>query len=598
MSATLLTVLAPNRIWTHDGLKDWMVIQDGKVLDIGLAHEPDVWQYESDGKSKLKYGASLCQRLVVDDNLFVLPAFTDSHIHVQILGESLSSLAVDMADIKSVQQLDEYLHKLHSDHPEFRVLSASGWNESRVEISRELLDSMSISWDMPVVVFRSCLHECIVNSKALELFGLLSPEGFTTNLRVADGDHDVQDLHLQQLRSFFARHLDSSVLIGRDQSNNLNGILKESALFEVKKFIYLSYPDHVKQQIFRGGAKECLRHGVSSVQTNDFYGAWNVWKSLIDDDNIIMPLRIHLTVPYDETLPDSPFYIPKLYPGISHKGQLFCDRVKLFADGSLGAKTAALGKHYHKCNHSGHLSLTVEELFARVKDAHDRGWRLEVHAIGDYAASVVLDAFENAGVTREHRHILTHCQVLTQSLIERMAKMGVIANIQPSFVTSDAPHLKQILGTDQERLKYCYAWKSLWDAGVVCAGGSDAPVESCDPLLGITASIFRTYDDPESLSRQEVLAGFTEDAEYVYKSACFNEEQTLTYEQSIIMYTTNGAYACRKDDEYSQLKVGSCADFIVVDTMIWDIDLNEEQLSASKLKQLWIGGKQVDMDAL
>ncbi|KAI3630834.1 hypothetical protein MIR68_012269 [Amoeboaphelidium protococcarum] len=598
-----MLVSARNRIWTHNGIMGSMVIQDGRVREIQTGTELDTMEIGANGKLKIKYDHGFDSYLQVNNDYdilpkYILPAFTDSHIHVQMLGESLSNLAVDVSDVKSIQQLDGQLHKLHSDHPELRVLSANGWNESQMEISRELLDSMSISRDMPVTVFRTCLHQCIVNSKALELFGLLSPEDCSM-LLVSDGDHDLhqnEDLHLQQLRSFFNKNLDSTILIGRDQNENLNGILRESALFEVKKFIYLSYPDRVKQQIFRRGAKECLRHGISSVQTNDFYGAWNVWKSLIDDEDIIMPLRIHLTVPYDETLPDSPFYIPELYPGISHKGQLFCDRVKLFADGSLGAKTAALSKHYDKCDHSGHLSLTVEELFARVKDAHDRGWRLEVHAIGDYAASVVLDAFENAGVTREHRPILTHCQVLTQSLIERMAQMGVIANIQPSFVTSDAPHLKQILGTDQERLKYCYAWKSLWDAGVICAGGSDAPVESCDPILGIAAAIFRSYHDLQSKDDSQIQSA--SQAKSTKKSAQFNPEQCLTFDQTLQMYTINGAYACHKDDEYSQLKVGSCADFIVVDTMIWDIDLDEKQLSASKISQLWIGGKQVDMDAL
>lgn len=108
---------------------------------------------------------------------------------------------------------------------------------------------------------------------------------------------------------------------------------------------------------------------------------------------------------------------------------------------------------------------------------------MEIHVIGDRATETVLNCLDIAGIRGDQaRPILTHCQILGSDLIRKMKELNVIANVQPQFVESDAPWVHDRLGSDSERLKYSYAWKTLLKSGVIVSGGSDAPVEECSPF--------------------------------------------------------------------------------------------------------------------
>ena len=242
-----------------------------------------------------------------------------------------------------------------------------------------------------------------------------------------------------------------------------------------------------------------------------------------------LPLRVELTVSSGEEGTPPPAASPPL---------LRCVRVKIFGDGSLGAETAALRMEYVRQapeketdepeaeveteaeaagggeggeGNRGTMIFGPEELRRRVGAAHAAGYRLEVHAIGDAAAEAVLDAMEEelplrhtplplpmateaaaaataaaaaaAAAGTHARPVLTHCQVLGTDLIERMARLGVVANVQPSFVPTDARFVERRLPAAVHPTSYC--WRSLLAAGVWCAGGSDAPVELPRPLLGM-----------------------------------------------------------------------------------------------------------------
>jgi predicted amidohydrolase YtcJ len=143
-------------------------------------------------------------------------------------------------------------------------------------------------------------------------------------------------------------------------------------------------------------------------------------------------------------------------------------RVKLIADGSLGAETAALRHCYCGSHNKGMLLYTQEDLESTVAKSHKYGYQLEVHAIGDEAAFAVLEAFKKANVGPSDRPVLTHCQVLGADLLESMAKLGVIANIQPQFVHTDSLWAEKRLPEDL--LKYSYCWKTIIQKGIVAAG--------------------------------------------------------------------------------------------------------------------------------
>ena len=123
------------------------------------------------------------------------------------------------------------------------------------------------------------------------------------------------------------------------------------------------------------------------------------------------------------------------------------------------------------------------------------GFRVEIHAIGDAAAEQVLCAMETAGGCPSERPVLTHCQILGEDLVRQMKRLGVIANVQPSFVPTDM-HWINKRGLSPVAWPYAYAWKTLLDAGVVVAGGSDAPIETCNPFVGIFDAMHRSARVP------------------------------------------------------------------------------------------------------
>ena len=264
----------------------------------------------------------------------------------------------------------------------------------------------------------------------------------------------------------------------------------------------------VRKGFLREAVWQCAAAGLTCVQTHEFgegwsaAEAWDVYAQLQAEGDL--PLRVELTTSSDEEGRPPP-------GGHPAAALLRCGRAKIFGDGSLGAETAALRSDYiHELGatsgaNRGQMIFEPAELAQRVRGAAAEGYRLEVHAIGDAAAEAVLDAFEaelgpplpaadagaDAGVplSSRARPVLTHCQVLGDDLIARMATLGVVANIQPSFVPTDARFVSQRLAASVHRTSY--AWRSLLAAGVWCAGGSDAPVELPWPLLGIHDAMVR-----------------------------------------------------------------------------------------------------------
>jgi predicted amidohydrolase YtcJ len=202
--------------------------------------------------------------------------------------------------------------------------------------------------------------------------------------------------------------------------------------------------------------------------------------------------------------------------------------VKIFADGSLGARTAALNEPYSdKPDTNGVMRYTQNELNRLIFKAHKAGLQLGVHAIGDRAVEAVLKAFEAAlkRVPRKnHRHRIEHCSVLNPKLIKRMKRITIIASVQPHFVFSDF-WVTDRLG--KARARWVYPFKTLMQEGLVCAAGSDCPVEPISPLLGIWAATTRKNYPEESLMVEEALKMYTMNAAY----ASFDEKHKGTIEK-------------------------------------------------------------------
>ncbi len=503
-------LLYNGKIWTPQGQKSWMLIENTEIKEIGDPPRPNL-----DTKS-----IDLHQKLV-------LPGLIDAHIHVSYTGWLERNLQLDRP--KSIAELQNKLDKF-IDQFEDREgwILGFGWDQDYMEDKRypTRFDLDQIEKDRPVALTRVCGHLTVVNSKALEILGITAvtpdPEGGS---------------------------------IDRDDNGQPTGLLRETAQDIVDSYTEIKNKG-TRKQIIELGLQKCLSVGLTTVQTNDSK-AWELYSELEEEGKL--PIRVYLTPMYDEIMGVG-FPTPQ-----TRKGLLYMDRVKILVDGGLGGHTGALREPYADVGTTGQLIYSQEELNKKVKHAKEKGFRLEIHGVGDLAAEYILNAFEAAGLTKKDRPIITHCQVLGQDLIDRMKKMGVIANIQPSFVSSESPWIEKRLGKTS-RLKYAYAWKTLLKNGIYVAGSSDSPVEKPDPLLGLYSAIFR----------------------YNPREEAWRPEECLTFDEALGIYTEGGAYAAQEENSLGRLEKGYKADFIVVDK---DVSSNPELLKESKIEQVWVGGK-------
>jgi predicted amidohydrolase YtcJ len=197
-------------------------------------------------------------------------------------------------------------------------------------------------------------------------------------------------------------------------------------------------------------------------------------------------------------------------------GRLTVRSAKLYADGALGSRGAALFEDYadEPGNH-GLLLTPPDVLGQKIRAVAGAGFQPAVHAIGDRAISGVLDAFEAAGDLRSVRPRIEHLQIVRRRDLSRLATAGGIASMQPTHATSDGPWVPGRLGAGTERLRGAYAWRSVLRAGVPLAFGSDFPVEEPDPRAGLVAAEERAppgrppFTPEERISREQALRAFT-----------------------------------------------------------------------------------------
>ncbi|ETV94660.1 hypothetical protein, variant 1 [Aphanomyces invadans] len=409
----------------------------------------------------------------------VLPGLHDSHIHLYHMGEVAHY--VDLRGTSSFADLAARVVAHASKFPLADWLVGFGWEQDKLSVparypTRADLDAIPVN--RPIYLWRACFHIAVVNSKALDVAGLdTSPHPTWAQC----GGGGVVDLDCEGIPT---------------------GILRESAVNLVQRCI-LETSDAVRTQYLQLGLQTCLEFGLTGVQTNDAH-CLPLYHALQASNQL--PLRVYMTPDHNEI---DPHHHGCLDVGGPFQHDLITvDRVKLFADGSLGAETAALRQPYRDSTNQGILVHTNDDMVAKIRIAHDAGYRVEIHAIGDRAAAQVLAAM--AQVPGIDRPLLTHCQILGPDLLETMAALGVVANIQPSFVVTDATFASKRL--PPSLLPYSYCWQKMIDAGIVCAGGSDAPIETSNPFQGMYDAMHRTapLDDPlECLSFPHALQLYT-----------------------------------------------------------------------------------------
>jgi len=255
-------------------------------------------------------------------------------------------------------------------------------------------------------------------------------------------------------------------------------------------------------------------------------------------------------------------------------GHLFMRSVKLYADGALGSRGAALLADYSDDpGNRGLMFISEDEMEAALRRVFSCGLQAGVHAIGDAANRQVLDAYEKVLAEfpeNPGRHRIEHAQILHPDDIPRFSALGVIAAMQPTHATSDMYWADERLGP--ERLAGAYAWQSLLDSGARLAFGSDFPVEQVNPMLGIHAAV----------TRQD-LEGWPEGG--------WLPEERVSRADAIRAFTLDAAYAGFMEQLTGSLEIGKRADFIVLDQDIMQIPAAD--IASLRVTETWVDGERV-----
>jgi predicted amidohydrolase YtcJ len=416
----------------------------------------------------------------------LFPGFTDSHAHLRGIGER--ELTLNLEGAKSAagvrQRLAAYIaQKTPKGLVVGRGWIETGWPEHRF-LERGDLDPVSAG--LPVILTRADGHALVANSAALKAAGVdestPAPAG-------------------------------GQILKGPD--GKLTGMLVDNAMGLVRRLAAAPTPAG-KLAAYRAAFRVETAYGWTGVHNMSV--DWADVALLEDlDRRGEAPLRIYNAVDADQAGP-----LLASGPRATPDGRITTRAIKLYMDGALGSRGAALFAPYADApDRSGTFVTQPAHMRPILARAKARGIQVATHAIGDRGNATVLDLYEEAGVKPADRWRIEHAQILRPADIPRFAKLGVIASMQPSHAIGDLHFAPARLG--EARLAGAYAWKSLRDSGALVLGGSDAPVERGDPLIEFYAAVARKdlkgffgpdWHMEERLSRPEALKLFTASAAY------------------------------------------------------------------------------------
>jgi predicted amidohydrolase YtcJ len=511
-------------------------VRDGKIIAIGS--DADVTQLAGPGTRVIDLHGQL-----------VTPGMNDAHLHFANGGVSM--LEVDLLNTTSLAEIERRVHAAALKAAPGEWITGRGWDHTRLPASelgsdgwptRAILDRAA--GDHPVYLSRVDGHTGWVNSKALQLAGV------TVDTRDPMGGEIARD----------------------PTTHEATGILKENANGIVSRLIPPATPDKLRRGI-AAALQMAASSGVTSVQTATNPEDLRIYQALRDSGKL--SLRVYGWVPLNRTNIESfrrlgmraPFGDSWVRIGL----------MKAFADGTLGSRTAFMLEPFSDDPTTrGIHRISQESLDSLVALADATGLQVAIHAIGDAANRMALDAIEraqNANGRRDARHRIEHAQVLDQADIPRFRQLGVIASMQPTHATSDMRWVETRIGM-QRAEEGAYAWRKLLDAGAQVIFGTDFDVEPIQPVQGLYSAVTRQSRDKPGTP----LGGWL-------------PSQKLTIQEAIRLYTAASAYGEFQEQVKGTLEPGKFADFVV-----WDRDLltiPPEQILLAKPVLTVAGGRTV-----
>ncbi|MFX0023660.1 MAG: amidohydrolase, partial [Candidatus Hermodarchaeota archaeon] len=399
----------------------------------------------------------------------LLPGFIDCHMHP--ISYIILLLNYDLSTVKSLKELQGILKEAADHKPKGEMIYGLRLKEEEFDIPKlpTRWDLDAVCPDHPVFIIRYDGHIGIANTITLDLINVdsntISPEG---------GE------------------------IRKNEQGEITGIISENALdtFISKLLKYLLPKLSLLQKYSEKAFIEYAANGITSIHGNlevesgriDIYKSiqdkiYQNWYALISTDKP-KKLSKFKKPPFDGGKEDSKFKVGTL---------------KLFLDGTFGAKTACMWEPFSDAPDScGFCVVDEEDIYEKMKVAHNNGFQIAIHVIGDKGNRICMDLYKRllTEFPRDnHRHRIEHASMLTEDVLKDMKDYGIIASCQPQFINSEYMWLEKRIG--KKRCEYTYPMKSIIDAGITLISGSDCPVEDPNVIMGLHALVNRNGFVPE-----------------------------------------------------------------------------------------------------
>jgi predicted amidohydrolase YtcJ len=484
------------------GPAESMLIRDDRIAAIGPAEA--VRAAAAPGAQVIRLGGAT-----------VIPGLIDGHCHVADVGYLATAADCGAESAPDIPAIQARLRQAAAMTPEGSWVTGSGYVEYKLRERRHptRADLDQAVPNRPAVLYHTSLHACVLNTAALNAAGF------------EDGQPDPP-----------------GGAFGRDSEGRLDGVVYEApmfALFErnLRHDLARMGPG-ARAGVARKASQRLAALGLTSAcdadLRRDTFGAFAE-----ADASGVLAMRVYGLVVHDQV----DWLLANGLRG-RHSSRLATEAVKIWADGGMSSRTAAIHGAYPVPPYgSGILYFERDELTRMVADFDARGFQVCVHAQGDRAIGNVLDAYAatvpaNSGNPRRHR--IEHGGAMYPPLAERAADLGIVVVSQPGFLSALGDGFAAAFPDHSDQL---YSFASWQRAGITVAGSSDAPVITPDPRVGIRDAIERRTSDGRVLGPAERLPA----------------------RDALALYTTHAAYACHRESEIGSLEPGKLADFAVLD---------------------------------
>lgn len=460
----------------------------------------------------------------------ILPGFIDAHCHFYGLG--LNQLQVNLRDTKSFDEVMKRVIDFHNNRPSNFIIGR-GWDQNdwddKTYPNKALLDKLYP--DTPVALTRIDGHAMLCNQAALDLAKI------DVNTTIEGGE-----------------------ILKKD--GQLTGVLIDNPM----ELVEAIFPEPTKQQQIDAlleAHKICTNLGLTTVSDA---GLDKQVIQLIDSLQQAGTLDMRMYAMISNKKENLEYYLSK---GKIKTDRLNVQSVKVYADGALGSRGAALKQEYSdQHDHFGALVIGTDAFINLAEKIAKAGYQMNTHAIGDSANRFVLQTYQKTLKDLTNRRWrVEHAQIITDNDFDYFKNENIIPSIQPTHATSDMYWAEDRLGKD--RIKGAYAYKTLLEKSGRLALGTDFPVEQVSPFLTFYAAV----------SRQDVNQ---------FPAGGFNKDNGLTREETLKGMTIWAAYANFEEEEKGSIEAGKFADFIILDNNIMTIE--EKEIPNIKVNQTYING--------